>query len=150
MKIEGHRLQNRCARVRLVRPSGHGICLNQQNRMEAMPGKTHLLGLLAVVLVFVAMGSIGNESGQQTWAVQASPAGVAGGNLTTYLQEPDVRPARLVVVYSQRMSVAVYEIGREKGEIKFLSCRNLVFDLQMSMYNSDKPSPQEIKNMLDR
>lgn len=115
-----------------------------------MQGKSHSLGLLAVVLVLVAIGSAWNESGQQSWAVQASPMGVAGGNLTTYLQESEGRPARLVVVDSQRMSVAVYEIGREKGEIKFLSCRNLVFDLQMTGYNSTEPSPQEIKNMLDR
>lgn len=115
-----------------------------------MQGKNHSLGLLVLGLVLGLFWLAANESGQKSWAVEASHAGAGGGNLTSFLQEGEGRPTRLVVIDSQRMSVAVYEVGREKGEIKFLSCRNLSYDLQMTGYNSAEPSPQEIKNMLDR
>jgi hypothetical protein len=45
--------------------------------------------------------------------------------------------------------MAVYEVGREKGEIKLLSSRNLTYDMQMLGYNSTDPSPEDIKKTLE-
>jgi hypothetical protein len=46
--------------------------------------------------------------------------------------------------------MTVYEIGREKGEIKFLSSRNLSYDMQMLGFNTTDPSPEDVKKTLER
>ena len=105
---------------------------------------------LALVVSLAMLISLGWESSdQQTWAEQLVPAS-GGGSLTSYLVESDNRPARLIVVDSQRLCVEAYEIGRDKGEIRFLSSRSIVYDLQMTGYNTEELKPEDIKKMLDR
>ena len=105
--------------------------------------------LVLLVVVVVVFSQMGEHPDQQTWAGQVGPAGVSG-SLTSYVLESENRPTKLVVVDSQRMCIAVYEIGREKGVIRFLSSRSIVYDLQMTGYNTEELKPEDIKKMLDR
>ena len=46
--------------------------------------------------------------------------------------------------------MAVYHIDPSGGKIKLLSVRNVQFDMQVMDLNSDKPSPQEIRSLLEQ
>ena len=46
--------------------------------------------------------------------------------------------------------MAVYRIDPTAGKIKLLSVRNIQFDLQVMDLNSEKPSPQEIRSLLEQ
>jgi len=46
--------------------------------------------------------------------------------------------------------MAVYRIGREKGEIDLTGVRNITWDLRMLGYNTQKPLPEEIRAGLER
>ena len=69
--------------------------------------------------------------------------------MVTHVQEYEGRPTRVSVIDPQLRVMAVYEIGQEKAEIKFLSSRNMTFDLQMLGFNSTDPSPEDIKKTLE-
>ncbi len=118
--------------------------------MQVRPQNT--LKPLWLVSLF-ACGLLGwswvSDSGNGAWANQ--PLGVADGSaLVSHVLHEDGRPTRVIVIDSQRRVLAVYEISKEKGEIKFLSSRNLSFDLQMLGYNTVDPKPEEIKRNLER
>jgi hypothetical protein len=84
--------------------------------------------------------------------VQASqPTALASGaaGVISHVLESEGRSARVIVIDSTQRVMAVYEIGREKGEIKFLSSRNLTYDMQMLGFNSTDPSPEDIKKTLE-
>lgn len=57
---------------------------------------------------------------------------------------------RIAVVDPRTRAIAVYHIGRERGESRLESVRAIRWDLQMSSFNSESPSPEEIRLGLDR
>lgn len=46
--------------------------------------------------------------------------------------------------------MSVYQIDRASGEISLKSVRNVHWDLQMDEFNSDSPTPREIRSLLDQ
>jgi hypothetical protein len=86
---------------------------------------------------------------EQAWANQPTPLAAGSPGMIAHVQETEGRPTRVIVLDSAARVLAVYEVGREKGEIKFLSSRNLNYDLQMLGFNSVDPSPEDIKKTLE-
>lgn len=84
-------------------------------------------------------------------AEASQPTALASGTagMISHVLEAEGRSTRVVVIDPTLRVMAVYEIGREKGEIKFLSSRNLSYDMQMLGYNSTDPSPEDIKKTLE-
>jgi hypothetical protein len=56
----------------------------------------------------------------------------------------------LTVVDPRQRTVAVYHIDLGSGKITLRSARNIHWDLQMTEFNSDNPSPREIRLQLEQ
>lgn len=106
-----------------------------------------ILGCAAVTAVAAAGWFCWHAEVARASQPMLSPAGSAG--MIAHVQESETRPTRVIVIDPARRVMAVYEVGREKGEIKFLSSRNLSYDMQMLGYNSVDPSPEDIKQTLE-
>jgi hypothetical protein len=70
--------------------------------------------------------------------------------MISHVLEVEGRSTRVIVIDATLRVMTVYEIGREKGEIKFLSSRNLSYDMQMLGFNTTDPSPEDVKKTLER
>ena len=107
------------------------------------------LWLVAVAAMALMAWNNWPEDNQHAFANQAFPVEPTAGGLVTHVIEAEGRPTQVILIDSRRQVLAVYEIGREKGEIKFVSSRNISFDMQMMGFNTAKPLPEEIKKQLD-
>ena len=106
------------------------------------------LGLLAVMAIACLIWSGSNQDQSRATAASAVPMELGGGGFVAHVLESEGRAPRVLFIDGQRQVLAVYEIGREKGEVKFVSSRNLSYDLQMMGFNTAKPLPEEIKKQL--
>ena len=104
----------------------------------------------------VAAGVVGvtaflfcHTDAEPTWANQSMSLEAGSTGMVVHVQEDESRPTRVIVVEPQLRVMAVYEIAQEKAQIKFLSSRNLTYDLQMLGFNSVDPSPEDIKKSLE-
>ena len=86
---------------------------------------------------------------ETVWANQAIVPATGSTGLVTHVQQSEGGPTRVIVIDPALRVMAVYEIGREKAEIKFLSSRNFSYDMQMLGFNSVDPSPEDIKKSLE-
>ncbi len=82
-------------------------------------------------------------------ANQAVPPAIGASGMITHVLRSEVQPTRVIVIDPELRVMAVYEIGREKAEIEFLSSRNFSYDMQMLGHNSVEPTPESIKKMLE-
>jgi hypothetical protein len=103
-----------------------------------------------VAVVAVVVGTFcWYASTELALANQAAPPAIGASGMITHVLQSAVQPTRVIVIDPQLRVMAVYEIGREKAEIKLLSSRNFTFDMQMLGYNSVEPTPEAIKKLLD-
>ncbi len=86
---------------------------------------------------------------ETVWANQANLPVIGSPGLVTHVLESDGRATRVIIIDPAQRVMAVYEIGREKAEIKFLSSRNFSYDMQMIGHNSVDPKPEDIKKRLE-
>lgn len=86
---------------------------------------------------------------ETVWASQAAAPDSGSARLVTHLLQDEGGPTRVVVIDPSLRVMAVYEIGREKAEIKFLSSRNFSYDMQLLGHNSVDPLPEDVKKMLE-
>ena len=107
------------------------------------------LGCVAAVAVAVAGLVCWNADAQEARASQAVAPAAGATGMIAHVQEIEGRPTRVIVIDPALRVMAVYEIGREKAEIKFLSSRNMSYDMQMLGFNSVDPSPEDIKKTLE-
>ena len=91
------------------------------------------------------------------WTAAAQPyaadAGAGGSSreLVTHFQDHAAGPTVITVVDPQTRVLAVYHVSRDTGEIKLKGVRPFAWDLQITGgYNSDNPSPDDIRKGLDR
>jgi len=56
----------------------------------------------------------------------------------------------LTVIDPKQRSMGVYRIDGPTGRIKLVAVRNIQWDLQVLQLNSDNPSPQEIRSLLEQ
>jgi hypothetical protein len=117
---------------------------------KKVPVQRLVLGCAAALAVAAAGWLCWHADAEVAWAAgqpMLSPAGAAG--MIAHVLESETRPTRVIVLDPAQRVMAVYEVGRDKGEIKFLSSRNLSYDMQMLGYNSVDPSPEDIKKTLE-
>ena len=106
------------------------------------------VGYVATVVVVAGLcGWYANA--EMVWANQAIAPATGSTGLIAHVQQIDGRPTRVIVIDPELRVMAIYEVGREKGEIKLLSSRNFSYDMQMLGYNSVDPSPEDIKKSLE-
>ncbi len=55
---------------------------------------------------------------------------------------------QLTVIDPRTLAMAVYHVDSTSGVISLKSVRNIQFDLRMSEFNSQSPTPREIQSML--
>jgi hypothetical protein len=106
------------------------------------------LGYVAAVAVVVGM-VCWFANAELALANQAVPPAIGSPGMITHVLRSEVQPTRVIVIDPELRVMAVYEIGREKAEIEFLSSRNFSYDMQMLGYNSVEPTPESIKKMLE-
>ena len=105
-----------------------------------------LIGAALVVAAAATRDSTGSAFAQR--APSQAPVGNEAGMIA--LTSPSADNATLVTVVDARQrALAVYRVDSLSGKIKLLSVRNLQWDLQMVHLNSESPSPQEIRSLLE-
>ena len=107
------------------------------------------VGYVATAVVVIAGLFCWYANAEAAWANQAIAPATGSTGLIVHVQQIDGRPTRVIVIDSELRVMAVYEIGREKAEIKLLSSRNFSYDMQLLGYNSVDPSPEDVKKMLE-
>ena len=104
--------------------------------------------------LFVAGGLIVALMAWKSLAEPSPGIGVQGttpGNrLTTHCISAGAGGDRIVVVDPDLKTMAVYRIGRERGEITLDSVRHLSWDLRMLHFNSATPTPDDVRVGLER
>lgn len=74
----------------------------------------------------------------------------AQSELITHFAPSNNGPHTMAIVDPQRKVLAVYHIDANTGAASLKSVRNLSWDLQMTQFNSDSPSPQDIRSGLEQ
>ncbi|HMO86450.1 MAG TPA: hypothetical protein PKC18_16175 [Lacipirellulaceae bacterium] len=91
-----------------------------------------------------------------SWRASAQSPYLDGGghaaarSWITHFSEAASGPGTLTVVDPAAKVIAVYHVGRENGEIKLKSVRNVDWDLRMVDFNSGSPSPNDIRQGFNR
>lgn len=143
MVIEGHRLHDRLLQGPMRACEG----LMETEAMKTGKGSSYFW-LSAALAIIIVIGSGWSRNNPQATAAQAVPTQMGAGGFVAHVLESEVHPTRVVFIDGQRQVLAVYEIGSSKGEIKFLSSRNVSYDLQMMGHNTMEPLPEDIKKRL--
>ena len=81
---------------------------------------------------------------------QNASSAAASVGLVTHVHESEGRPTRVIVIDPHQQVMAVYHIDRESGKIEPKSVRNLSWDLRMTEFNSDDPSPKDLEKAHQR
>ncbi len=108
------------------------------------------VGYVATAVVLVVVGLFcWYANAEMAWANQATAPATGSTGMIAHVQQIDGRSTRVIVIDPELRVMAVYEIGREKAEIKLLSSRDFSYDMQLLGYNSVDPSPEDVKKMLE-
>lgn len=109
-------------------------------------GLATLLGLLAAIGLgfFVTLGptTTSVSSAQQVYGVDASKTS-AGVTYQVVPQPGGVTQVFLFDPAAQRL--CVYHVDPNTGAIALKGVRNVSFDVQMMQFNSENPSPQDVR-----
>jgi hypothetical protein len=106
--------------------------------------------LAAVAAGLGLLASFGQENRDAALAAPIAPTGLTASGLQTHVQELEGKQLRVVVIDPAMHVMSVYDIGRDTGYIQLKSIRNISADLQTLEFNSDDPSPDYIKQSLQR
>src|SRR5262245_45242300 len=98
------------------------------------------------VLVFAAVGF--PEAQAQRPASQDRQA--SASDLIALSQDAGDGRQQLTVIDSKQRVMAVYHVDRVSGALSLKSVRNLNWDLLIEDFNSDKPTPREVRALTQR
>ncbi len=103
-----------------------------------------------VVIAGLALLAVGATNFPNVVAADriSHPATSSGGVVTQTTPLGDNRQ-QVTVIDPDLRAMSVYHV-ESNGEIVLKSVRNFHFDLQMMEFNSAKPSPQEIRSLLEQ
>jgi hypothetical protein len=102
-----------------------------------------LLGASLVIAVLA-----GRSSSEPPYTPPIDVPAHASSELFTNVTATEGQPVIVTVVDPRQRVIAIYQVDRNSGEITPKSIRNITWDLQMTEYNSGKPTPQEIRSGL--
>jgi hypothetical protein len=118
---------------------------------RAMLGSLACVGLILAVAVMVGQGNFvfAQRAAPATPPVPAAPAAtaVAGSELIVASASAGDKGQLLTVVDPRQKVMSVYRIELTTGRIALMSVRNISWDLQIGEWNTDKPTPTEIRSM---
>lgn len=109
--------------------------------------KTHIL--LGVVLVVAVLAGTAFLWGSSESGVSRRDSGtpMAGsGGWITHSTATD-RVQQIVVIDPSTQAMAVYHVDLANGRISLKSVRNIRYDLLMTEFNTDAPSPRELESL---
>ncbi|MCA9101801.1 MAG: hypothetical protein R3C10_24760 [Pirellulales bacterium] len=72
------------------------------------------------------------------------------GHPVLFSSTVDAQRQLLTVFDPETLTLCVYHVENDSGEISLKSARNLTWDMQMVEFNGKSPLPQEIRSMLQR
>ena len=113
--------------------------------------KRAVLGSLLVLgLVMVAV-AVGQQRGDLVGGQRATaaPAAASGTELIVVPTPLGEKGQMLTVVDARQRVLSVYHIDAT-GKIALRSVRNIHWDLQIENYNSDNPSPREMRSLVEQ
>jgi len=116
---------------------------------QSEPKRHALIAVVAGATLFAGW-CCWNADAELAWANPSVAPGFGTSGWISHFQEIEGRPSRVILIDPQTKVMGVYEINPKSGGITFKSSRNLSYDLQMLSFNSEDPSPEEIKKILDR
>ena len=110
-----------------------------------------ILGAVVGAALAVAVaGLFGHSSEVLAQRITGYPPTIGGSNLIAVPSPMGDKGQLITVIDTQAHTVAVYGIDQPSGKITLRSVRNISWDLQMMYFNSDNPSPAEIRSQLGR
>ena len=110
--------------------------------------RTAVMGAVCLtVLVVVAWGMTTVNVG---FAQRPSPPSLGTPGIISHVTQAGDNRQQLTVIDPEMRAMAVYHIDTSKGEITLKSVRNIHWDLQMVEFNTQAPSPGDIRTLLER
>lgn len=107
------------------------------------------------IAVWVGLVTIGMVFGVYLWAsTEPGIVGARPAQVLTQAQSWIVTSAatdnrqQIVIADPAQQSLAVYHVDLLTGRITLKSVRHIRFDLMMTEFNSDPPSPQELEALM--
>jgi len=102
-----------------------------------------LLGLIAGCLLVELGATVGTasaqvSSGQPTMGITAVAGQITNDSYGIYL------------IDVENATIAVYQWLPNVRKLRLMAARNYEFDLQLDEFNSDDPSPREIKQLVEQ
>jgi hypothetical protein len=116
-----------------------------------MSGTSRLL-LITLFALAVISWTIrpGKAQGEGAGGASIGPGMLPAAGLLSQVISQEGRPHTVVVTDPANAVLAVYHIDPVSGGIALKSVRNLSWDLKFTEYNSDNPSPQDVRAGLPR
>lgn len=120
-------------------------------RYAWMVGLAALIGLVATSMLPEIAGGQGPRGSVYASAGSISSGSFRpepGGALVAHFAASAGGPHTVTVIDPQRQVLGVYHVDAATGAITLKSVRNLSWDLQMIQFNSESPSPQDVRGGL--
>src|SRR4051794_1024461 len=108
------------------------------------------IGLGFGLLIFAVICCERTQVLAQPGAGQAVDKSVPAGQLMALSVELADGRQQITLIDPRTRVISVYQIDRASGEISLKSVRSVHWDLQMDEFNSDSPSPKEIRSLLEQ
>lgn len=106
--------------------------------------QTGLGALVGAAVVLLAGLLVSNRS-----RAVAEPNGYQQpGELITFMAPAADNRQQLTVIDPRTLAMAVYHVDTTTGAVALKSVRNIQWDLRMSEFNGQSPTPREIQSML--
>jgi len=111
--------------------------------------------ILGIVLAACLLGTIGvcfqnTEAQAQQKSMNNRTKRVFGEGLIAFSTDAGEGREQVTLIDPKKRVMSVYHINRNTGEILLKSVRNVHWDLQMDEYNGVKPSPRDIRALLQQ
>jgi hypothetical protein len=107
------------------------------------------LGFGVLVAIAVMCCERGAVCAQPPGASVVDKSGSSGQLMALSAELNDGRQ-QITLIDPRTRVMSVYHIDRASGEISLKSVRTVHWDLLMDEFNSDKPSPREIRSLLEK
>jgi len=106
-----------------------------------------IVALLSVIATCLLL-----EVGALTSSARAQAGQAAGGGGSVFAVAGKVTPETygLYLVDTRRGTICVYQYLPATHKMKLMSARTYVFDMQLDEYNCDKPTPHDVKKLVEQ
>ena len=111
--------------------------------------RLRILGLIAGIALLSVYAGMYRDA-NPTFAQTGPPTLSGRGELIALTAKIGENQQQITLIDPQRGVMGVYHIDGMTGEISLRSVRNTHWDLMMDEFNGSRPSPREIRSLLER